>query len=640
MPSKAIMQSFESTNSSTANDGDSATPVIEFFRELPLEILFQIFENVEPIDLLQFARTTKHLRGILMSKTVLNIWKRSLERLPGGENPPLHVVSAPELVNVVFGRVCHLCPNSDATIVWWAMRRRFCSPCTDLRKHFVPTSNCGPSSSLKYRHSYLLLLPILHTSPPNCQRYCVEQLERMDADFLAVQGRPEEDRDLFVKKQAACRQINSAGTLCEQWDMCVSRAHEREVRKIIEQRRKDIIDRLSALGWADEMALLPPMTFENHPLLNERKTLTDNEWECISGIFITTLEMYKAKRLAAARKASILRCQGIVRDVLRGYSRQLDLSKLVIPTLGEVLQVGPLRALLDDTPHNQELSRDDIERVFPRTAFETYIAEWRDARDAELLQIMDNGLPTGSVTRDCLYLATTLFRRRNANQWVSTCVAYPTILTAKGSFRRPLTDEERRNGQLIWAPEFIIFDEEGHARARDVVAFCGLNPDKATKADMDALDPWVHCTKCVPDDSKRLVLRWDEAIRHLSQDHGSHASLSDLRLLGEQDRVFARRSRLPIGIPCQLPTGRIRTQFSVAGDKSTLLPSYTCVHCDARMNNDLQDLWLHMITKHAIMQLSHEDFHPPADADTCGTRSNRGSACLIPASTERSWSAA
>lgn len=47
-----------------------------FLTELPLDVLFEIFEYLQPLDLLNLSYTAKELRSILTAEYTSSIWKK------------------------------------------------------------------------------------------------------------------------------------------------------------------------------------------------------------------------------------------------------------------------------------------------------------------------------------------------------------------------------------------------------------------------------------------------------------------------------------------------------------------------------------------------------------------------------------
>jgi len=67
----------------------------------------QIFGQLEPLDLLHLARTTKDLRAILMSRSSVSVWKQALENVTGLPACP-EDMSEPQYANLVFSKHCYV----------------------------------------------------------------------------------------------------------------------------------------------------------------------------------------------------------------------------------------------------------------------------------------------------------------------------------------------------------------------------------------------------------------------------------------------------------------------------------------------------------------------------------------------------
>ncbi|RDB24007.1 hypothetical protein Hypma_008639 [Hypsizygus marmoreus] len=58
---------------------------LQLFAEFPLDILYEIFSHLQPIDLLRLTRSSKPLRGVLMQRSARTVWMRAeanVDRMP------------------------------------------------------------------------------------------------------------------------------------------------------------------------------------------------------------------------------------------------------------------------------------------------------------------------------------------------------------------------------------------------------------------------------------------------------------------------------------------------------------------------------------------------------------------------------
>lgn len=99
---------------------------LEMLTDMPIDILFevsttdlpaakinqdlQIFSHLLPLDLLNLARTTKALRGLLMQRAATGVWKSARGNLPHATlylNPP-DDMSEPAYTRLLFDTHCHV----------------------------------------------------------------------------------------------------------------------------------------------------------------------------------------------------------------------------------------------------------------------------------------------------------------------------------------------------------------------------------------------------------------------------------------------------------------------------------------------------------------------------------------------------
>jgi len=96
--------------------------------DIPLDIVFEIFSLVQPIDLLQLARTNKTLRRYLMNRSSAPIWAASRQQVEGLPSCPKHL-SYPQYVNLAFDHHCQTCLEPQAKDVIWTFWARHCQNC-------------------------------------------------------------------------------------------------------------------------------------------------------------------------------------------------------------------------------------------------------------------------------------------------------------------------------------------------------------------------------------------------------------------------------------------------------------------------------------------------------------------------------
>ncbi|KAF8439340.1 hypothetical protein L210DRAFT_3402807, partial [Boletus edulis BED1] len=75
--------------------------------EMPMDILFEIFGHLMPLDVLHLTHTTKQFRQLIMHRSSASIWvaaRKNVSDLP--DCPPY--MSEPQFANLVFDTHCHV----------------------------------------------------------------------------------------------------------------------------------------------------------------------------------------------------------------------------------------------------------------------------------------------------------------------------------------------------------------------------------------------------------------------------------------------------------------------------------------------------------------------------------------------------
>ncbi|KAL1698018.1 hypothetical protein EV121DRAFT_274712, partial [Schizophyllum commune] len=76
-------------------------------QQMPLDILFEIFSQVDAVTLFYISRTCRSLRNILLSRSSKWIWKSSYESAPNDLPPLPEDIDIPKWLSLIFDRVCH-----------------------------------------------------------------------------------------------------------------------------------------------------------------------------------------------------------------------------------------------------------------------------------------------------------------------------------------------------------------------------------------------------------------------------------------------------------------------------------------------------------------------------------------------------
>ncbi|KAI5123146.1 hypothetical protein M0805_000849 [Coniferiporia weirii] len=98
--------------------------------QVPDDVIREIAEHLSPLDLLHLARSTRGLRGMLMSKSARPIWRAALDVLGIPKGPP--DINEPQLVSLMFEKSCQGCGTPRVQKVDYGLRLRLCRSCFSL----------------------------------------------------------------------------------------------------------------------------------------------------------------------------------------------------------------------------------------------------------------------------------------------------------------------------------------------------------------------------------------------------------------------------------------------------------------------------------------------------------------------------
>ena len=153
--------------------------------------------------------------------------------------------------------------------------------------------------------------------------------------------------------------------------------------------------------------------------------------------------------------------------------------------------------------------------------------KWADQRKNEFATLATHALEDAGLVpgTDPLTLAVTMFQCKKCTcsparlRWPAV-VKHDCIRTYKvphkAAYHRAITiyharSWHDRSQQLFADPGQAVFMRDTLRYAREVVTACGLDPNKATKDDMDACEVRLRCRLCATLD-KQEVFHWEGAV--------------------------------------------------------------------------------------------------------------------------------
>ncbi|KAJ7510114.1 hypothetical protein B0H11DRAFT_1957751 [Mycena galericulata] len=237
------------------------------FPALPLDILFEIFSLVHPLDLLHLTRTTKPFRRFLLNRANVAIWRSAFATCNNEGGPPgcPTYMCEPAWARVAFEKTCHICfaklrENPVVDSVWWEFGARYCGDCL--------SSQVSRTVSAKFKRldpsiNWPELFPRVARGMYQKGWYYLvaDQHELLDA---YTKAESDAVRDVLIhERQERTDLIMEHSKLCRSWatnqiQNRIVEANKRRVEKVEREAAKQsarlqtIAAKLAALGWSDE----------------------------------------------------------------------------------------------------------------------------------------------------------------------------------------------------------------------------------------------------------------------------------------------------------------------------------------------------------------------------------------------------
>ncbi|KAJ3724110.1 hypothetical protein DFJ43DRAFT_1200291 [Lentinula guzmanii] len=248
-------------------------------KDAPMEVILEVFCHLEPRDLLRLARTSRELQNLLMSRTLENIWRAARQNVE--DLPPCphdlktyaervacsHQVTvwrsevSGDWVSIWFRRsselllVLRLCDRRVESVLW-SFRMRCCQDCaSDLSIFPQYDEEFFARLPQEFRSYDILPRNLILTSERWSWTGHNEITARYKAEYETLQT-TEERKTWLNRKEKESQQSRNHRFLCAQW-MCrrdIERA--RELDKLRQQRKEDILTRLNDIGWREEAEII------------------------------------------------------------------------------------------------------------------------------------------------------------------------------------------------------------------------------------------------------------------------------------------------------------------------------------------------------------------------------------------------
>ncbi|KAK0463460.1 uncharacterized protein EV420DRAFT_1638396 [Desarmillaria tabescens] len=473
---------------------------LEGLMDMPVDVWYEIYAHLHPLDLLHLARSTKAFRTILMSKSSLFVWKvaRISESLPD----PRPGFSEPVWVNLLYEAICHICNKNISRTIDFEFGARLCSKCYEDEKNIMVEDDIhvdGTSAAI------LSMVPYkFGTRKPHKHKiiYLKRDVDKVKARLISL---PEDQREAYSQQQRFhVKEVLKRVKACDEWIKKQSRNREKELIRLRDERKSAIYKKLVDLGYEEDLKSIRfPDSLEEHRLVKQTRPLTEKVWDNIRDEMVAFMDAVRVKRISRERRARIFS---------NSYSllRPTDIQKLVVKNILEL----PSEVVVDIQTF------DDVIPELP-----SLFREWRERVHDELLRVSGHPNPSSLTTLDqkiqWLELARNVFICKGPfHIGHQKILFYPGILShvcctvEEWSEDMSLTEPHdktiewvrRKNAWVglyddmwyrrAWNAEHLFINPRLNRMTADLIRCLGFDPDTATVQNLDEPLFYYRCKIC------------------------------------------------------------------------------------------------------------------------------------------------
>ncbi|KAF8597357.1 hypothetical protein BDV93DRAFT_610437 [Ceratobasidium sp. AG-I] len=586
---------------------------LEEIINMPLEIFTEIASHLKLDDLVSLSRASKLLRGTLMTRSAIGIWRaaeRNVEGLP--LCPP--DLNYPQYAVLLFFKSCSICGNVTTRNLIFGLRARLCSDCA--ADQIVTIESV----------SDVELIPVVSVPRSRKFRYLKQDWDKMIKSRLLVATHSEM---ALVKWEIETRlnlvQHAEQTKIVEAYITQVEAKRVQEIASLKAQRDKGARTRLLALGWGQNEVERIALTRAWKWYVLEPKPLTDRIWNHVYSNILGTLLILRGQDPASLVQKRLIDRQEHLHRLLAGIRivspplvdvmvpdtpRRLgpaheepylhfnldrnDTADAPFPTTTEVLTWPLLSSLVE-----RDVPKEEMEVVFNKGRDEVgrIIRDWQTRVDDEVMDIWreghlnedpgDRGMsepaqdspsfkvvgalpactlvfgkPDGSTTSDINDLPEThqlLLRADTIFKQIAVKEQRSVVTHPLGPYAYPKLLPQPCSVRIlealyqgnIWDSPLWAPYPEAEELARGLLQHLGR--PNATHAEMDALRLRFFCMRC----SSNEIKSWDGLLEHFLDEHQAYLSTHEgLKSHPDRESIVFRNNH-DVGGPLDRPLVKV-----------------------------------------------------------------------------------
>ncbi|KAF9485605.1 hypothetical protein BDN70DRAFT_870895 [Pholiota conissans] len=578
--------------------------------EMPLDILFEIFGHLNPLDLLQLTRTTRALRDILTGRSSISIWRSARSSVIGLPDCPDDLTERQYAI-LMFVHRCSFCQKDRVLHISWYARIKSCIAC--LKENFTSVQAWFESWTLKRSYPPLLAqwVPFVEVKSRavrnnfyrdrNSTYYIAKKVEKQwQSEYEACED-PQSKYNWLLRKLEERYAIQKHARACAFFYEAWLKDDISDIRKQF-KRYAELMNYVKKFELDDELYKVAP----NHDCLlgledirslfrSVNLPMTQSDIDRLKNVCTMYLAPLTKARERAEYEELYKMHKCILSEIYDNGIKTLPVGA-PCPTLAEVYCTAEAHELVDySKPATTALS----------VPFDQVVALWRKHVDGKLLELFETAYgPHNFDPASVFDLAITFFHCTGSGRY-HPC--RDPIMRRDQAMVHTCTDRTDPNapprqhafetvfGRAIWrdVSSSLVCRNAQLKVVQRMVEMCGLDPKVATACQMNELNPVFECLTCNSIQEGRATMTWATVIGHYYLVHPSDMHLSDLVILEEPTAIKVRE--------------RVKeAQERETCKKNSSRCDVVCPHC-ASSFKDIEWYQRHLKKEHQISGFTYEE---------------------------------
>ncbi|KAI0061322.1 hypothetical protein BV25DRAFT_1826808 [Artomyces pyxidatus] len=518
---------------------------------MPLDVLFELFSNLTPGDLVNLTRTSKNLRAVLMSRKSISVWRAARAQVPGLEVPePPEDMSEPAWAQLLYGgAVCSECGAKNIHKIDFALRRRLCTKCM---KQCLVYASSFRNKCPGLDPSVMEYLPYTNTGGW-AHGHASSSRFYMKSDLLAMGKKLAElAQDKKAMKEFRKERILLVDAIMQdcagytKWATEAANLRSSTVADLKKKRYDDVVQRLLNAGYEKVDITNSQYTrLRAQPGVDSDKELTDQVWKHIRGKIEAVVINGRAERLKDQHERAVWSRRA---DAVKRYNKfcQLILPAqwAYMPNTDQAVGLTCFQEVYDKEADVTSADWTSAMQKLPQC-----LSEWMKKKHEEYIAMLPPAnFPSMTMALNVLSgPSADVVRREKMASYAGALELALSVFTTDN--HRALFGRDTCNTWKLPSPP--TFSLRGASAVLSLFKTLAMNANLVTATALDHLNRRFVCLACAQKDHKSIdnltAYSWRECVEHYMQTENSDHPSPQWRVLEPRQTadIILREKRLP-----------------------------------------------------------------------------------------------